>query len=141
VTIADGKPLNCAGCVGAAALSTAATRIQPVLGSGQSESGVFAVADGSSSSGYMADGFTFTRPVPGSLASVYLRNGTTSAAHCPGAGSADPGFVCLYENNGGGGVTVNGGNPRGTPVIGYDWYWTVTGPSEYVAGIYTVTAP
>jgi hypothetical protein len=137
VTIADGKPLSCSGCVGPLALSAATSQ----LASGQSESGVYSVGAGSSTDGYMSVGMTFARPVPGVLTAVFVHTSTAPVPHCAGPGSADPGFMCIYENNGGGGLTLLGGNAQGSPVIGYSWFWRVTGTGEFDGGIYTVRAP
>jgi len=67
----------------------------------ESESGVFAVGGPSSAAG---DGHiaavTFPIPLSHSLdgAHVIAVDGVASAAHCPGSGQADPGFLCLYVN-------------------------------------------
>ena len=67
----------------------------------ESESGVFAVGGPSSAAG---DGHiaavTFPIPLSHSLdgAHVIGVDGVASAAHCPGSGQADPGFLCLYVN-------------------------------------------
>ncbi len=69
------------------------------LPSGQSESGFYGVGSGSSTTGYVAEGISFSQPLAAPIAPnhvVYNALKGTST-HCPGFGQAAPGYVCLYE--------------------------------------------
>lgn len=120
---------------------------QTPLASGQSESGAFAVAAGSSASGYGAEGISFSQPVAGGIAEnhvVYSKVGTTTPPQCPGSGRAAPGFVCMYESESSGmtffltrDFALQG---NAADSLGFAAFWTVTAASGYAAGTWTVTA-
>ena len=147
--VATGKTLRCSGCVkagalatgsvGVRALSTAAKQIQP-LASGHSESGIFAMAAGNSTSGLMADGITFAQPVPGPLTYIEV-GGTGPVTHCAGPGSADRGYVCLYEVGVSNGALYEAQPAVASPYAGVLLFYTVSGANAFANGEYTVTAP
>jgi hypothetical protein len=116
------------------------------LPSGQSESGFFAAGSGSSTSGYNADGISFSQPlsapiVPGNV--VYNTKGVTSA-HCPGFGHANPGYVCMYESESASMaffLTRDFAlNENAADIYGFDAFFTISATSGYIAGSWTVTA-
>jgi hypothetical protein len=117
------------------------------LAAGKSESGVFALAAGSSISGFMTEGIAFSTPLAGPLEGTnvdFLKVGETDA-NCPGVGSAAAGYLCVYaqqESN----ATVSGhaiskseGQP-GASASGFLVFLTVSGASAYSYGAWTVTA-
>jgi hypothetical protein len=71
------------------------------LPSGQTEHGVFsAFGQGAAAGGYFSNSVTFPVPLTADLPQanvVFVPSGTLSATHCPGAGQADPGYLCVYE--------------------------------------------
>jgi hypothetical protein len=118
------------------------------LPSGQSESGVFATADGvgPSSFGYMGLTITYPRPLAAAISAANIIDvHGTSGTHCPGIGQADPGYLCLYDTDTSGTTgTVfysNTGPDTGVGKLGVVLYWTVTTGDSYVGGSWTVTAP
>ncbi len=117
------------------------------LPSGQSESGFFAAGSGSSTSGYNADGISFSQPLAAPIAPghvVYNATGATSA-HCPGFGHADPGYVCMYENESSSMafyLTRDFAlNENAADRYGFEVFFTISATSGYIAGSWTVTAP
>lgn len=141
------------GATGATGATGANLTSQTLLASGQSESGAFAGAGGPSEGSSLADAITYVQPLAAPIATanvIWNLSGTTSA-HCPGVGRADPGYLCLYDNEQ---QAVSDpacctpafppfyspGGP-GSPSWGAILYWTVTGGDGYVNGEYTVTAP
>ena len=140
VLITPKKAFTCTACVTAADLGSDAKKTQP-LAPGESESGVFNVADiyPTTTPGLLQTSLTFTRRVPGTLLyTVILAGGPLSAA-CPGAGSAAPGNVCVYgtanqDVTTGTGFTISSGGGAVT--------WTEGGAGSTIArGTFTVTAP
>lgn len=75
----------------------------------------------------------------------------SSATHCSGAGSADPGYLCVYENNNDNANAPDNGNifnpelaegPGGTGKYGWSIFLHTTSTgSWWVSGTYAVTAP
>ena len=131
--VANGKKLTCDGCVGTDALATSAKALQP-LGSGESESGTFGAGDSypTTQTQSLIFGVTFVRPVPGTL---HYEVGPTT--HCPAAGSAVPGYFCIYQSTGD--VMAPGAILSSTGAI---IFWTELGGGRAFAyGTYTVTAP
>jgi hypothetical protein len=116
------------------------------LPSGQSESGFYAAGSGSSTTGYAAEGISFSQPLAAPIAEghvVYNTAGTTSI-HCPGFGHADPGYVCLYEmeaSNLSFFVTRDFAlNADAADKYGFALFFEVKAATGYVAGSWTVTA-
>jgi hypothetical protein len=117
------------------------------LPSGHSESGLFATAGNGKN--YIALNINYPRPLSAGIADaniIDVRGG--AATHCPGAGHADPGYLCLYNNNydglsGGTSFYSNDGGlfPVGQSKLGVVLYWAVTSGGGYVGGSWTVTAP
>jgi hypothetical protein len=118
------------------------------LPSGKTESGLF--TGGGSYNGLSWIGLTIVYPRPlaapiadGHIAEVFGTTGT----HCSGPGHADPGYLCLYNEDahdvsGVGGYSDDGSNfPARMGRFGVMLYWTTTGASAYVGGSWAVTAP
>jgi hypothetical protein len=141
--VANGKPLSCTGCVAPAALAKAAKALQP-LGHHESESGGFGGASGSAV-GNIGDGITFVRPLATPISESNVIEVLPLAApvlHCEGQGSADPGYLCLYDYFRVGIVSLGAYTSLlGTGgKFGANLFWSVTGGNSYVSGTYTVTA-
>jgi hypothetical protein len=76
---------------------------------------------------------------------------TASATHCPGAGHADPGYLCVYEVNTLNINDISDGNiynpevancPPGTGVYGFAIFLSPASDGDWlVSGTYAVTAP
>lgn len=117
------------------------------LPSGQSESGFYAAGSGSSASGYVADGISFSQPLAVSIAAnnVVYNVFKTTSIHCPGFGQADPGYVCLYEAEAAGltfYITRDFAlNPYAADKYGFALFFEVKAAGGFVAGSWTVTAP
>ena len=138
--VAAGKKLSCRACVTPGALSSAAKGLQP-LASGQSESGLYSFFSGSSASGNEGATITFARPVMGSYTVIDVPNAYPPVTHCAGKGSADPGYLCLYDYiDSGNGNTFDGSSSEDVPSLGVTVYWFISGLSE-IEGEYTITAP
>jgi hypothetical protein len=124
---------------------------QTPLQSGQSESGVYAASGfsgGSGSSGTDAlwIAITFIQPVSESapLTVVWNPSGTLKP-HCHGAGEADPGYLCLYDDADTSTVSppVDGYTSRvHSTIVGemVSLLISTQGPPAFVSGEYTVTA-
>jgi hypothetical protein len=117
------------------------------LASGKSESGVFAIAAGSSTSGFMTEGMAFSTPLAGPLEGTnvdFLKVGETNA-NCPGVGSAAAGYLCVYAQHEAN-ATVSGhaiSNLEGQPgasASGFLVFLSVSGANAYSYGAWTVTA-
>jgi hypothetical protein len=132
-----------AGPAGLSALST--------LPSGQSESGDYGIRpDNAKTSGTIDQSITLSVPLAARLSASNFAVTTTGtpAAHCPGPGQAERGYLCIYsdERNQISTPTVFDMETSGAPVVGtgrfgFDIAWTVTGEDAYDLGTYTVTAP
>jgi hypothetical protein len=119
-----------------------------VLQSGQSESGTYAVATGTTSGGYLAQGFAFPVPLAAALSASHVAwlNGTTTA-NCPGVGHAAAGYLCVYataaasvtENNGHA-VSTHAGQ-GGADAYGFMLFFNGTSSNAFSYGSWTVTAP
>jgi len=121
--------------------------VRTPLASGQTETGVFA-AFGSGAGSFIADVANFIQPLPAGLdhAHTILLKSSETNAHCPGEGSAAPGYFCAYtvsEAN----VVLNGvSNPAtgdfGTNTDGTEIVLEITGPEPaFDYGTWAVTAP
>jgi hypothetical protein len=73
-----------------------------------------------------------------------------SAAHCPGVGQADPGYLCVYQQDILNAVTpdstnifkVEAGGPAGSGAQGFSIFLMAAGAGDWlVGGTYAVTAP
>lgn len=138
--ILKGKSLTCTGCVGTADLSSAAKAVQR-LASGESESGVFNVADSYpvATPQSLQATLTFTRPVSGGLTYDVILAGGAKNSNCPAVGSAARGFVCVYDTSD---QDVTGGSGLTIATSGGGAQWTENGGGFAVArGSFTVTAP
>jgi hypothetical protein len=120
---------------------------QTPLASGQSESGWFAVGDGDSTTGFVADGISFSQPLSAPLPEervVFNAIGATSPT-CPGFGQAARGFVCLYTAEGEN-MTFNGAfdfkiNRNAADRFGFALYFNAVLAKGFIDGSWTVTAP
>jgi hypothetical protein len=115
------------------------------LPSGQSESGFYGGAAGNSTSGYIGTAISYVQPLTAAIPNsniIWNKAGTTST-HCSGYGHADPGFLCLYDNeeNGLSGTTFFYSTGFSSPSAGVILYWVVNATESFVSGEYTVTAP
>ena len=125
-------------------------RFGSTLPSGQSESGDFGLRTANTNTGTTIDqSVTFPIPLAASIPNgkvVYTAN--PSATHCPGAGKADPGYLCIYE-----GMSAGVADPPDvqafespTPALGsgrfgFDLGWSVNSQNAFAVGSWTVTAP
>jgi hypothetical protein len=117
------------------------------LPSGQSESGHWAVANGSSTTGYVSTSVSFSQPLAAAIPAghvVYNERETTST-HCSGAGKADAGFVCLYAQEQSAGLTLNNifgfkEASMSADQTGFSIYFEDTA-AGFADGVWTVTAP
>jgi hypothetical protein len=134
-----------------AASAESADRAQTVdpdatLRSGESLSGVWAVAGGMSQS--LVDAVQFTPQLPAALGAgaVHRIASGGSSAQCPGPGQAAAGSLCVYEtsatgvsfnviSNPGGGPGAGAGR-RGAAII-----YSGTATAPFAKGTWTVTAP
>jgi hypothetical protein len=117
------------------------------LPSGQSESGFFTMAGGTSTGGFVGQGISFSQPLSAALGEnhvVFNEPGATSP-NCAGFGQAGRGFVCLYaaENSG---MTFFKAfdfqfNPNSADKYGFSLYFAIGGSGAFVDGSWTVTAP
>jgi hypothetical protein len=117
------------------------------LPSGASESGHFATAgNGEGNIGISID---YPRPLSAAIADAHIIDvHGTSDTHCTGAGHADPGYLCLYNEDilgttGSASFYSNDGSlfPVGQGKLGVDLYWQVGASGGYVGGSWTVTGP
>jgi hypothetical protein len=118
------------------------------LPSKQSESGFFALGGGSSTSGFVAEGISFSQPLAAAIPAgrvIYNKKGVTSPI-CAGFGHAAPGYVCLYESEGTAGLAFYGTrdfalNGNAADKYGFALFFEVKAAGGFVAGSWTVTAP
>ena len=120
------------------------------LPAGKSESGLFA-GGAAGAGGWVGLTITYPRPLSAPIADakiIDVQGPKTSATHCPGAGHADPGYLCLYDGD------VHGADadrqfqsddgsyfPKSDGKFGAELYWVTTEQVVYVGGSWTVTAP
>jgi hypothetical protein len=133
------------GATGATGATGANLTSQTPLPSGQSESGFYGGAAGSSTSGYVGTAITYVQPLATAIADanvIWNKAGTVSL-HCAGYGHADRGYLCLYDLNesGLGSGIFYSNDGFSSPSAGAILYWTVTSTGSFVSGEYTVTAP
>jgi hypothetical protein len=118
------------------------------LPSGESESGFYAIGGGSSTTGFVAQGISFSQPLAAALPENHVVYNTlkTTSTHCPGFGKADPGYACLYESEG---VSLEffvtrdfaAANANAADKYGFALFFAVKASGGFVAGSWTVTAP
>jgi hypothetical protein len=112
-----------------------------LLAKGRSESGFYAAAAGAT--GFVGEGITYSQPMFDPIRDdniIWNKAGTTSP-HCSGLGHADPGYLCLYDNEEHAviGVTFFSDDNFSSPSVGAILYWDLSA-AGYVSGEYTVTA-
>jgi hypothetical protein len=118
------------------------------LPSGQSESGAFSGGGGSSTSGYYGFGITYQRPLATAIADNHIidTNKNPDATHCPGAGHASAGYLCLYFQYHNATGTIYGYSTDApysgvSPSVGVGLYAPISAGGSYANGVWTVTAP
>lgn len=129
-----------------AATATTTTGIGP-LPLGKSESGFYAAGGGESEGGYIAQGITFQQPLAAPIPEgnvEWLEEGEFSPS-CPAVGQAAPNHLCLYDNEESSielcCIYDFAFNDPAADKNGFIVYWDPNGPSSYVSGEWTVTAP
>ncbi len=118
------------------------------LPSGASESGAFSGGGGAATSGYFGFGITYDRPLATAIADNHIvdTNKNPDATHCPGAGHAAAGYLCLYFQYHFNVGTIYGYSTDSpysavSPSIGVGVYAPIAGAGSYANGVWTVTAP
>lgn len=115
------------------------------LPSGHSESGFYGAAAGNSTADWIGTGITYVQPLATAIpnANIIWNKAGTSSTHCSGYGHADPGFLCLYDNEefGLAGGTAFYSTGFSSPSAGVILYWLIDAADNFVSGEYTVTAP
>jgi hypothetical protein len=115
------------------------------LTSGQTETGVFAGGGGSSTGGFINVSFSFTQPLAAALDGAHVIETVSSATHCPGAGQADPGYLCVYRTGYSFVTVLAPYNPQngtaGAGRFGSALFYTITASGSFVYGTWAVTAP
>jgi len=121
-----------------------------VAKSGTVMSGVFSAAapnpDGTTD--YLGFAITYPRPLAEPIANDHIIDTVSNPdpVHCPGAGKAARGYLCLYNEiyysvtDGYGYSEEDYLQVNGTS-IGVVGYYNVTGEEPYIGGIWTVNAP
>jgi len=134
-----------AGATGVTGATGANLTSQTPLPSGQSESGFFAAAGGSSAAGFIGTAISYVQPLTAPIAdaNIIWNKAGVPSIHCPGYGRADRGYLCLYDSEefGVGTGVFYSSDGFSTPSAGAILYWTLTTAGNYVSGEYTVTAP
>jgi hypothetical protein len=120
------------------------------LKSGQTQSGAFSAAGANSTGagGWIAFEINYLRPLASPIADDHIIDTAfaADAAHCPGAGHAAPGYLCLYpsaRSNVGEAYGYSDDSPYSQlpKSVGIGLYVPVTGSQPYYNGVWTVTAP
>jgi hypothetical protein len=120
------------------------------LASGETQSGAFSAASGSSAGveGYLGFSVNYPRPLAAPIldANIIDTEVSPDPVKCPGAGQAAPGYLCLYFYDHNSVDFVYGwseGGPYGElpDSVGVGMYAQIDGAQPYVDGIWTVTAP
>jgi hypothetical protein len=128
---------NALGGHGASYFATA------TLHAGQSESGDWIVAGGSSSTGFGGDGISYHIPLASALDGSHVDYvGTGTDTNCPGAGHAAAGFLCIYATLDEG-MTVgpfNSAGFTGSDSYGFFMGAELTANPALAYGSWTVTA-
>jgi hypothetical protein len=119
------------------------------LPSGGSESGDYGIRDANSgSTGFIGQAVSYPVQLAVPIAeSNVIYTVKPPVAHCPGAGQADRGFLCIYSGNRESVVippavySYEGEKSLGAGKLGFYMEWTVNLNGAYDVGTYTVTAP
>jgi len=124
------------------------------LKSGHTESGGFSAAgaNSSGSGGWLGFGITYPQMLATPIADSHIVDTDINpdATHCPGAGHAARGYLCLYFWDHSGVNAVYGySNDTSSPYtaaalhgsVGVGLYAPVSGDAPYIDGVWTVTAP
>jgi len=118
------------------------------LPSGASESGEFDVSTGGLEAEFLTDSHSYAIPLAAPLDkahTIYVTGG--SAPHCPGVGSAEAGFLCVYsasrQNVAPPAIYTyeSGSFVEGSGRVGFDLSWEATRAQASDVGTWTVTAP
>jgi hypothetical protein len=83
---------------------------QTPLASGQTEVGSFGAGSYEPSSDDLVVAISFAQPLAAPLDGAHVIDTVATPAHCPGAGRADPGFLCVYRP-GSSNVTLDPASP------------------------------
>jgi hypothetical protein len=116
------------------------------LASGKSESGNFGNGGGDASGDWIGVGITYPRALKAAIISSHVIEVTgTSASHCPGAGHAAKGYLCIYNSIASGVdplTDIYAKTSDNLGKVGVVLYWSVSSDnaSPYVGGSWTVTA-
>jgi hypothetical protein len=118
------------------------------LPSGQSESGAFSGAGGTSTGGWYGFDITYQRPLATAIADNHIIDTfkNPDATHCPGPGHASAGYLCLYfqyHDNTGTiyGYSTDAPYSNVSPSVGVGLYGPIAGAFAFANGVWTVTAP
>lgn len=124
------------------------------LPSGHTESGAFSAAGANSSGtgGWLGFGITYPQVLGAAISDDHIVDTDINpdTTHCPGAGRAARGYLCLYFWDHSNVSAVYGySNDSNSPYtksalhgsVGVGLYAPVTGNTPYIDGIWTVTAP
>ena len=120
------------------------------LPSKKTESGLFAGGSSYNGNGWIGLTIMYPRPLAAAIANDHIidvQSPSTSATHCSGVGHADPGYLCLYnqdvQNVGSTDFHSSDGDdfPVSMGKFGVNLYWQATAAAAYVGGSWTVTAP
>jgi hypothetical protein len=113
------------------------------LPAGSTETGVWGTA-GNGSTGYELTGIRFYPPLHAPFDGAHVIFTKSTATHCSGPGSADPGYLCIYDESDAS-VSFNSiGNGTGTTgasTSGAVLFMNVTGATSFAMGSWAVTAP
>ncbi len=122
-----------------------------VAPSGYTQSGMFSTAASNatgSGDGYLGYAINYLRPLATPIpdANIIDTGAAPDLAHCPGAGQAAKGYLCLYPNtyNGvdaGYGYSDDADILVGGRSIGVVGYFSVLDAAPYAGGVWTATAP
>jgi hypothetical protein len=126
-------------------------RVGSSLPSGMTEVGAwgFGTTSGSGGGADARPVFTFPVKLAAPIANAVAVTGA-SAAHCPGAGHADHGYLCVYENENSNAQAINdfniynpvNGNGSSSDKTGFAILLEPqTSGDWYISGTYAVTAP
>jgi hypothetical protein len=146
---ADGKngTNGAAGANGTNGTNGTNLTTQTPLASGQSETGWFGAAAGSSTSGYAVTGISFAQPLSAKIpeGNVIFNAPGVTTSNCPGFARAARGFVCIYA------AEISNlafletfdfeFNNDAADKYGFALYFTVSAASGFTDGSWTVTAP
>jgi hypothetical protein len=116
------------------------------LPSGQSESGHWAVTNGSSTTGFAGSSVSFSQPLAAAIpaGNVVYNEAEKTSTHCSGPGKAAAGFVCLYAQEQTGVTVFNifgfKESSMSADKTGFAIYFEDK-EAGFADGVWTVTAP